>query len=126
MKKNELIAILENIKGNPEIKLWNGFVSDWQDIDKIPVSIDIFKHSLESHINTARMSGYSYRKSPRDLSAEEVKELKKGWKHINYEINEFVTKEDVKLKRYKRKKIVLLQPKIKGISTFDRLGDVNY
>lgn len=126
MRKNDLINLLENIEGNPEIKLWNGFVQDWQDIDKTPVPITIFKHSLDSHINTARMSGYAYRKEPRELSPQDVEELKKSYKNINYEINSFVTEEDVKLGRYKKKKIILLQPKIKGQASFDRLGEVNY
>lgn len=126
MRKNDLINLLENIEGNPEIKLWNGFVRDWQDIDKTPVTIAIFKHSLDSYINTARMSGYAYRKAPRELSPQDVEELRKSYKNINYEINPFVTEEDVKLGRYKKKKIILLQPKIKGQTSFDRLGEVNY
>ena len=30
MKKNELIAKLQAIKGNPDIVLWNGTVGDYQ------------------------------------------------------------------------------------------------
>ncbi len=28
MRKNDLIALLENIKGNPEIVMWNGYVDE--------------------------------------------------------------------------------------------------
>lgn len=33
MKKNQLIKMLQNIKGNPEIKLWNGMVGDWMNFE---------------------------------------------------------------------------------------------
>jgi len=32
MKKNQLIEQLQKIKGNPEIKMWNGYVDDWMNI----------------------------------------------------------------------------------------------
>lgn len=35
MKKNKLIQILQNMKGNPDIKVWNGYAGDWQDFDLV-------------------------------------------------------------------------------------------
>jgi len=32
MKKSALIALLNTVKGNPEIKIYNGFVDDWMNI----------------------------------------------------------------------------------------------
>jgi len=34
MRKNDLIKILENVKGNPEIMLWNGHIHDVMPISK--------------------------------------------------------------------------------------------
>ena len=33
MKKNKLIELLQAIKGNPDVYLWNGHAEDWQNID---------------------------------------------------------------------------------------------
>ena len=33
MKTNKLLKLLNSIEGNPDILLWNGFVSDWMDIE---------------------------------------------------------------------------------------------
>ena len=118
--------MLQQINGNPEIKLWNGFVGDWQDIDNKFVELDVFNRSFKSYVNMARMSGFAYRKEARELSDEDVKNLRKGWNRKNYEVNRFVTKEDVSSGDYKKKTFTIIQAKIKGVSTFDRLGDINY
>jgi hypothetical protein len=49
MKKDKLIQMLSEIKGNPEIYLWNDFAEDWEDIDKKFVSCKFVKeHSRGS------------------------------------------------------------------------------
>jgi len=35
VRKNQLIEQLQKIKGNPEIKMWNGFVEDWTNIELV-------------------------------------------------------------------------------------------
>lgn len=42
MRKNDLIAKLQNIKGNPEVVLWNGFVGDYQHLAE-PTEGDLVK-----------------------------------------------------------------------------------
>ena len=32
MRKNQLIKLLQEIKGNPEVMVWNGFVDDYMPI----------------------------------------------------------------------------------------------
>ena len=51
MKKNQLIEQLQKIKGNPEIKMWNGYVDDWMDIklceqEFVKESEDFLKESI--------------------------------------------------------------------------------
>ena len=54
MKKNELIAKLQAIKGNPEIVLWNGTVGDYQHIGSL-VEGDLVKQTLHDYIERCRM-----------------------------------------------------------------------
>ena len=38
MRKNDLIKMLKEIKGNPEVVLWNGMVGDWMPVGKLSES----------------------------------------------------------------------------------------
>jgi hypothetical protein len=39
MKKSKLIEMLNRLEGDPEIKLWNGMVGDWMDMDGFHLKI---------------------------------------------------------------------------------------
>lgn len=45
---------------------------------------------------------------------------------IQWELNEYVSEEDIANKRYKKKSVVFIQPKKRGVSTFDRSGTIEY
>jgi len=128
MKKSKLIEMLNRLEGDPEIKLWNGIVGDWMDIDKELVPSELVKQTLEHWLEMCRIGDCRDRQD-RDyqLPAEEVARLKKDYHRINtWELNPFVTLEDVKEKRYKLKNIYILNAKTKGVKAFDRLGDIDY
>lgn len=47
MRKNDLIKMLESIKGNPEIMLWSHLVGDVIPISSKMEEVDLYKDSLE-------------------------------------------------------------------------------
>ena len=47
MKKNDLIKLLQNIKGNPEIVIWNGYVNDYMDISSEITTLTLVKETQE-------------------------------------------------------------------------------
>lgn len=49
MRKNDLIKILESLKGSPEIVVWNGFVEDVQQIGKELVPVELHKLTFEGY-----------------------------------------------------------------------------
>ena len=126
MKKNDLIKMLEGIKGNPDIKLWNGFVGDWQEVGDISPH-DLIKQSYEDWVRCVKYERIRDGK-PEDFefSAEEQVELKKLYHSHEWDFNRYVTKEDIKKGYYKRKTIWLLQAKVRGKSSWDRLGTIRY
>ena len=128
MKKSKLIEMLNQLEGDPEIKLWNGMVGDWMDIDRELVPSDLVKQSLEHWLEMCRVQECRHRQDwDYQLPAEEVAALKKDYNRINtWELNPFVTLEDVQEKRYKLKNIYILNAKTKGVKAFDRLGDIDY
>ena len=128
MKKSKLIEMLNQLEGDPEIKLWNGMVGDWMDIDRELVPSDLVKQTLEHWLEMCRIDDCRDRRDwDYQLPAEEVAALKKDYNKVNtWELNPFVTLEDVREKRYTLKNIYILNAKTKGVKAFDRLGDIDY
>lgn len=125
MRKNQLIDYLQSIPGNPEVLLWNPFVSDWHSITPCvtkltKISKDYFMEScrLERCID---MQDFNYQ-----LTEHEKIQAKQSYDNHCYEHAEFVEKADIERKRYKQKQVVMLQGKPRGISTYDRTGGLKY
>lgn len=129
MKKNKLIELLQNIKGNPEIKLWNGMVGDWMDIAL--VESELVKESEEFLRWCVETSWKQDNKSwdiPPDVQEQLDAQIKRLCKTREWDFqNPFVKPEDEKRWYGKnRKKIVLIDGKKRGKKAFDRLGDMQY
>ena len=128
MRKNKLIELLTSIKGNPDILLWNGMVGDWMDIDNKPVETSLVKSSFENHLLRCE---YEDKRDRNDYefkySQEDIADIKKSYnKHYKWECNQFVTDKDISSGDYKEKKVFILNAKKRGVSTFDRFGNIDY
>lgn len=128
MKKSKLIEMLSKIEGDPEIKLWNGYVGDWMDISPSLVETDLVKQTLKDWLEACRLEECIDRKDwTYQMPAEEVADLTKRYPKLHkWEINPYVTLEDVKKGRYSLKKIMILQAKVKGEKHYDRIGEISY
>lgn len=128
MRKSELIKLLQNIKGNPEIKLWNGMVGDWMDINKELAPASLVKQTFEHYIEMIRLEQCRDKKDwSIQLSAEEISELRQSYKkYIKWECNQFVDEEDIKAKRYSQKNIFYIAAKRRGVTTYDRIGNLEF
>ena len=126
MKKSELIKMLNLIEGNPEVKLWNGFVEDWVDISKatIPVQLTAMTRSYWLELcrleECQRISDYNH-----ELSDSKLKYLNKKYKP-KWEIDPYVTAEDIKEKRYNSKIVHVMQAKIKGAKSLSHRDCIEY
>ena len=124
MRKNQLIEILKNIKGNPEIMIWNGIVEDVQPIGKEVVECRLFKLSFEGYkerVNLQRV----YRENLPELLDDELKALYKKHKIGQYEAFNYYAPDDND-KAYNKKTVFVLEPKVTGKTHFDRLGAITY
>jgi hypothetical protein len=128
MKKSKLIEMLTAIKGNPEVKLWNGFVSDWVDVDAKLVPVTLVRMTQAYWLESCRIQDCIERKDwAYQMPAEEVARLKKRYTTVcKWEDNQYVTQEDIDKKRYAARKVQIMQAKTKGVKTWDRIGDVSY
>lgn len=128
MKKSKLIEMLNKIDGNPDIKLWNGFVSDWVEINPTLVPTDLVKQTLAHYLEMCRLEECHDRKDwDYQMPAEEVAQLEKMYTKVcKWEINPYVTQKDIDAKRYSVKTVQIMQAKIKGENAWDRIGDMKY
>lgn len=130
MRKNKLIELLHKIEGNPDIVLWNGIVGDYQSIDPCFVEGKLVKKTLVEYIENCRVEQCVTLKDWKfNFSDDEINELKSNYKRVfDWEDNRFITEEDIKLKRYSKKRVVFIQSKQRGENFFCRSvkGGINY
>ena len=125
MTKNELIEKLQSIKGNPQITVWNGMVGDYHHIGNVD---ELFLYKEDVNF---RLEGIAYQRQ-RDnrpaMTEEDIAEFKKDHKKQGYEFpNQFLEEDQYKVWYGKNKKrIICIEPKPRGKSTWDRMGDINY
>lgn len=118
MRKNDLIKRLNDIPGNPEIVLWNGYVQDYQAVDKTIDEIELVKHSKEFIETCLRHEGLE----PSRAVVEAISNAQE-WTFPNEFTNE------AERKRWygkNRKKVLILSGKPRGLKWFDRTGGVSY
>lgn len=120
MRKNDLIKMLNEIEGNPEVVLYNGMVGDWMHIDNPKVfKFNRIKKSFKiESINLER----KFRDKLPELSEEEIKNVKCD----EFEIGEGNRWNVLKDENFEHKNRILLQGKLRGIKTFDRAGTIEY
>jgi hypothetical protein len=128
MRKNDLIKLLQETKGNPEIVLWNGLVGDYMQIDNKLVEGELSKMTFEGLLHYYSLerkrdkNDWNY-----ELTEEEKQGLLKNYKdNYKWEINQFVNREDIKRKTHKSKRVLYINAKISGKSHNDRLGSIYY
>jgi hypothetical protein len=128
MRKSELIKLLSEIKGNPEVVLWNGFVSDYQHVSPNFIEAGLVKQTFEGYLENCRLEKcVEHRNFDFQFEPADVDELKEQYKNVvDWTDNGFVSEEDIKQKRYKKKRVVYIQAELRGVSTFDWSGTVYY
>lgn len=123
MRKSDLLKLLNDVPGNPEVVIWNGFVGDWQKISPDLVEIRLVKHSrqfLESAIN--------FQRSQEQLPPLTEEELNARVKQEEWNTpNQFVKPEKMTdLYGTKRKRLLVLSGLKRGKTSCDRLGTMKY
>ena len=119
--------MLQTLPGNPEMVLWNGYVSDYMHIDKL-IDSNVVKYDYDYFLEQCRLEECVRLKNwEYQLSEEEVADCKRAYRQNHeWDVNPYVTEEDVKEKRYKSKRVVYINAKLRGKTMGDRLGSVSY
>ena len=129
MKKNQLIEQLQKIKGNPEIKMWNGLVEDWMNIEI--VECELVKRCAENIRWGIEMDWKEKNKTweiPADVQQHLDQIIKEQIREEEWEFpNKYLDEEGEKRWYGKnRKKVVMIDAKRKNKTYADRLGKIKY
>lgn len=107
-----MIRMLEGIKGNPEIVVWNGFVEDVQHINKELVPIELHKLTFEGYkerVNLERQLRDKLEPLPDEELADFYKRHSIGqWECFTY------YPPDKGDRAYKAKTVYVIEPKSSG------------
>lgn len=126
MRKNDLITLLESVKGNPEIMVWNGFVEDFQPLSKTLNTIQLHKLTLQGY--KERVNWQMQKEGNQALKDDKISDLYKQHKIGEWEYFAYYppSEEDIKDGFYKTKTVYTLEPKLTGKTYTDRLGSIDY
>ena len=110
MKKEKLIELLLSIEGNPEVKIYNGYVEDYMGIHD-PRKVSIHRMSNKKRIRLVNLERESEGLLPTNKLEKEDE-----WKLIKENYDD------------ESKSIILLQPKTRGLVSYgaDSSGDLKY
>lgn len=128
MRKNDLIKKLQEIEGNPEVFMWNGYVGDVMPLSADMQKSSLVKESFEEYSYWLRLEEeYGSRKEIDKVpySDQEVKHLYN--KVVKWELicNTHHSPVRDKFKEHKRN-ILILTAKTTGKSHWDRNGTLSY
>lgn len=127
MKKNTLIKLLQNIKGNPDIVLWNGFVDDYMHISKDIGEIILAKKTKKGIEQDLQFVYFQNTGKVLDMTSDDIKaKVQERYTSQKFgDINDYTFERD---KDYygKTKTMVCLNFELRHKEVFDRLGTIKY
>ena len=126
MKKNDLIKLLQDIPGNPDIMSWNGYVQDIVPLKQELISTRLTKmtksHYFRCLENEELLDNRDFKPTPKIMA-----EWEKLYTRVcKYEFDLYVSDQDIREKKFTRKNIFLVVPQTTGKEYFDRIGEVRY
>ena len=118
MRKNELIKRLNNIPGNPEVVIWNGYVEDYQQLSPTIKEAELVKLSKEF---LAAFLSLNH-------TTPHQEDIDRAFRNQQWTFpNEFTNEEERQLWYGNHKKrILVLSGKLRGMTSHDRLGKIHY
>lgn len=120
MKAIELIALLQALPPDTEVKLWNGMAQDYQDVDPVIEQLTLSRDTFDSWLTQV---AFERRRSASSFSEKEMEALR-----LQYDLRvEFADLHAGNLSQgYEHKRVAALHALPSGKRTFDRSGTIEY
>lgn len=124
MRKNDLIKMLQSIKGNPEVMLYNSLVQDWMHFSKQYLDTHLVKESFELYWSAVRGREDMQKAEGLPVKACSDEYLSAMYsKATEWRIPDV---EDFTMAGLVKKRVVLLQTANRGNTYCDRVGKIGY
>ena len=131
MRKNQLIELLQEIKGNPEVMVWNGLVDDYMPLGNVNTNT-LYKQSVKFIYRTL-VYNYQERNNSFDSPPENTKKKLREeaialFKKETYELPNMFLDQDQFVDWYgnNKKTIISLNPKPTGKVSEGRSCNLTY
>ena len=131
MRKNQLIELLQEIKGNPEVMVWNGLVDDYMPLGSVDTNT-LYKQSID-FIYKKLVYDYQERNNSFDKPPVEIQEKFREkatalFKKETYELPNMYLDQDQFSDWYgnNKKAIISLNPKPTGKVSEGRSCNITY
>ena len=131
MRKNQLIELLQGIKGNPEVMVWNGLVDDYMPLGSVDTNT-LYKQSID-FIYKKLVYDYQERNNSFDKPPIEIQEKFREkatalFKKETYELPNMYLDQDQFSDWYgnNKKAIISLNPKPTGKVSEGRSCNITY
>jgi hypothetical protein len=132
MRKNDLITYLQSLNGNPTITIWNGLVEDYMVVTADTIHEEkLYKTSALYFLTNMEME-YFHKHKTRDIPKDILDTYKERAKEMSakakYEFpNPYFDTEDYKKWYGNRcKNILLIGGELRGKTSYDRCGSIEY
>ena len=119
MRKNKLIELLQEIEGNPEVLSWNGMERDWMSLKTVVHKRTLCRMSLNKRLHYINLERNRDDLPPLESVDDIINDEPEEW-----QLDEFDAYDNSRLDQ--SKKVIMLEPKARGISTFDFRGGIEY
>lgn len=118
MKVSDLIALLEKQPKNSQVVVWNGMVGDYMPLGDL-FTVEHLKFNAQWWWSRESVDNPSYTMEDAQRDAK----MYSRWDDVNPYFTEELCK---KYYQKRKKKMVVIEPKPAGKTTFDRFGVINY
>ena len=131
MRKNQLIELLQGIKGNPEVMVWNGLVDDYMPLGSVDTNT-LYKQSIDfiykKLVYDYQERNNSFDKPPVDIQEKFREKATALFKKETYELPNMFLDQDQFSDWYgnNKKAIISLNPKPTGKVSEGRSCNLTY
>ena len=131
MRKNQLIKLLQGIKGNPEVMVWNGLVDDYMPLGSVDTNT-LYKQSVDfiykSLVYNYQERNNSFDKPPVEIQEKFREKATALFKKETYELPNMYLDQDQFSDWYgnNKKAIISLNPKPTGKVSEGRSCNITY
>ena len=124
MKKSKLIRLLNTVKGDPDVLVWNCQLSDYVDIEHQLTHSHLVRMTFEWYCKLLEYDRIAEKQDPDyRIPESELPELQKAYDaETGWGVNDLINYKDVSARKYHRKYVLFMKTKGRGLRAVKRFA----